>query len=235
MANAKGWEASAEAWIASLGDQGDWSRRTVLDTVMLERALRIGGHFLDIGCGEGRFVRMLTERGLTGCGLDPVKRFIEEARARHPDGDYHIGWGEHLPFPDAAFDLVIAYLSLIDIADYRRAIREMVRIVKPNGHLLIANLTSYFSAGKWQTTSPDGRKIFPIDEYMIERASREQWRGIDVINWHRPLRDYMQSFLSQGLRLVFFDEPTPPDDGTEKAARYTRVPGFVVMQWQKTI
>ena len=40
-----------------MGEQGDWTRRTFLDAVMIDRATAIGGHFLDVGCGEGRFVQ----------------------------------------------------------------------------------------------------------------------------------------------------------------------------------
>lgn len=61
-----GWAESAQAWIAEMGEHGDWSRRYVLDAVMLERAL-VGApaNALDLGCGEGRFCRLLSARG---CG-----------------------------------------------------------------------------------------------------------------------------------------------------------------------
>ncbi|MEM1133149.1 MAG: methyltransferase domain-containing protein [Pseudomonadota bacterium] len=227
-----GWDASADAWIASIGQDGDWTRRTVLDAVMLERAVAAGGRFIDIGCGEGRFVRMLQEKGLNGCGIDPVPRLLERARECDPQGDYRLGKGEQLDFDDASFDLSIAYLSLIDIPDFRSAITEMVRITKPGGRLLIANLTGHFSAGRWQKGL---KSRFVMDHYSEERPSRERWAGIDVINWHRPLHAYMQAFLAHGLVLTWFDEPTPLENTSDKHDRYTRVPGFLVMEWQKPI
>ena len=58
-----------------------------------------------------------------------------------------------MPFPGASFDLVVSYLTLIDIADFRLALQEMVRVLQPGGTLLIANLNSFVTA-----TRMDGSK-----------------------------------------------------------------------------
>ncbi len=230
-----GWVQSAEAWIESIGDHGDWTRRTFLDAVMLDRATAIGGRFLDVGCGEGRFVRMLQERGMSGSGIDPVSSLIAKAQERDPQGDYAIGFGEKLAFEDASYDLTIGYLSLIDIEDFRTAIAEMARVTKPGGCLLIANLTSFFTAGTWNRSLTGAAKSFQMDNYSEERATREKWAGIDILNWHRPLSAYFEAFLGNGLQLTYFSEPTPPDQNDPKSDRYTRVPGFLVMEWKKPI
>ncbi|WP_438730892.1 class I SAM-dependent methyltransferase [Parasphingorhabdus sp. DH2-15] len=218
-----------------MGDQGDWTRRKVLDPVMLKLAKVNGGHFIDIGCGEGRFVRTLGDIGMAGIGIDPTETLIAHARKCDPNGNYHIGDGEKLDFDDAQFDLSISYMALIDIPDFRAAIAEMVRVTKPGGQLLIANLTSFFTAGRWRKTLSGQGKDFPIDHYSEERSTRERWQGIDIINHHRPLSAYMQCFLSHGLVLEYFDEPIPEHDGSVKSDRYTRVPGFTVMQWRKPV
>jgi ubiquinone/menaquinone biosynthesis C-methylase UbiE len=142
-----GWESSAQAWIDSIGERGDWGRQHVLDPVMLGRVAN--GHFgnaLDVGCGEGRFCRMLKAAGVRATGIDPMRRFIDVARQRDPEGDYRLGNAEALEFADASFDLVVSYITLVDIPDFRAAIREMARVLRPGGSLLIANLTGYISA-----------------------------------------------------------------------------------------
>jgi SAM-dependent methyltransferase len=66
-----GWQSSADAWVADMGESGDFGRRYVLDPVMLPRAVAGSPrNALDVGCGEGRFCRMLKSRGaarLTAC------------------------------------------------------------------------------------------------------------------------------------------------------------------------
>src|ERR1051325_4570443 len=61
-----GWAEAAAAWIADMGEQGDYGRACVLDRPMLERIR--GRRFataLDVGCGEGRFCRMLQAAGIS--------------------------------------------------------------------------------------------------------------------------------------------------------------------------
>ena len=231
------WNQSAEAWIADQGDQGDFSRAFVLDKVMLER---IDGHgfsaALDVGCGEGRFCRMLRDRGIAVTGIDPTQALLRRARELDPKGDYREGRAETLGFADASFDLVISYLTLIDIPAIRSAIPEMVRVLKPGGTLLIANLNSFMTASgdaRWVKGEDGAHRHFPLDNYLEERCDVVSWRSITIDNWHRPLSVYMQLLLAQNLQLKFFDEPTPHGGDAETVGRYRRVPWHMVMEWRK--
>ena len=233
-----GWQDSAAAWITDMGERGDFGRRYVLDPVMLPRALAGAPRTaLDVGCGEGRFCRMLAQHGVAVVGLDPTPALIDTARARHPRGRYVRARAEELPYGSDVFDLVVSYLSLIDIADIASAIPEMARVVCPGGRLLIANLNSFSTAGidEGWVKDGDGRRLhYPIDDYMQERALWMDYRGIRIRNHHRPLARYMQALLDTGLQLTHFDEPRPTAEASPgRAAGYVRVPWFLVMEWRK--
>ena len=232
------WQASANAWIADMGEHGDFGRRYVLDPVMLPRAVaKAPKRALDIGCGEGRFCRMLRRQSVDVVGLDPTPALLAAARARDTKGVYVEAVAERLPFCDASFDLVVSYLSLIDIADINAAIPEMARVLKPGGTALIANLNSFNTAGAdtgWVKDRDGQRLHFPIDNYLDERSMWIEYRGIRVMNHHRPLSTYMNALLTAGLRLVHFDEPAPAADASPARARqYRRAPWFLVMEWVK--
>lgn len=235
--NDGGWKNSAKAWIADMGEQGDYGRRYVLDAPMIARLRRLnGGRALDVGCGEGRFCRILRAEGFDPVGLDPTVELLEAARVRDPDGTYVEGRAEDLTFTDGTFDLVVACLSLIDIEGADRAIAEMARVLRPGGTLLVANLTGFSSARArdgWQRDLMGRPKYFAMDRYLEARAKWEEWRGIRIINWHRPLKDYMQWFLAQGLILTHFDEPAPTGGDPSRADRYRRAPWYVIMEWRK--
>jgi SAM-dependent methyltransferase len=238
MSDGNGWNESAAAWIADLGESGDFGRRFVLDEPMLARLeARRFARALDVGCGEGRFCRMLQARGIPTVGIDPTGTLLERARLLDASGDYRLGRAEALDFPNATFDLVISYLTLVDIPDVVAAVAEMTRVLAPGGTLLIANCTSYNTAaigGGWTITGEgEGEPCFRIDDYLTERAEWAQWRGIRIRNWHRPLRTYMALLLSAGLQLRFFDEPEPSGGDPEKGALYRRVPYFLIMEWEK--
>jgi SAM-dependent methyltransferase len=232
-----GWESSAQAWIDSMGERGDWAREHVLDPVMLGR---IGaGRFsnaLDVGCGEGRFCRMLKSAGVSPIGIDPTSQLIETARRHDPAGDYRFGRAERLEFDSASFDLVVSYLTLVDIADFSIAIGEMARVLNPGGSLLIANLTGFTSACAAQgwVKDADGRRLhFPVDNYLDESPFWLEWAGIRIENWHRPLAAYMEAFLKHGLQLTFFAEPEPVSGEATRRDDFRRVPWFVVMEWRR--
>ena len=233
-----GWDQSARAWIKDMGEHGDFGRRYVLDKPMLARAKATGASTaLDVGCGEGRFCRLLEAQGSTTTGLDPTTTLLDAARDLDPNGRYIEGVAEHLPFDAATFDLVVSYLTLIDIPDIGTAIPEMVRVLKPGGKLLVANLNSFKTAAMefgWIKDRFGHLQYHAMDRYLETRGVWTEWRGIRIINHHRPLSAYMQMFLSQGLKLTYFDEPTPsPDAPIDKAARYCRAPWYMIMEWEK--
>jgi SAM-dependent methyltransferase len=232
-----GWNESAQAWIDNTGDDGDDSRRFIIDPVMKQiLAARPYKRALDVGCGEGRFCRMMQSYGIETVGTDPTLPLLREARQRDPKGDYREGRAEKLDFADGSFDLVVSYLSLIDIPDLKAGIAEMARVLAPGGSLLIANLTSHISASIEQgwIKDADGKRLhYPIDDYLREKRLRFAWHGIDIVNWHRPLETYMQLLLAQNLTLAFFAEPAPVGGDPDFIERGTRVPWFVVMEWRK--
>jgi SAM-dependent methyltransferase len=228
------WDRSAQAWIQAMSDGGDWARRSVLDPVMLQRAgLLQARRVLDVGCGEGRFCRLLASSGASVLGVDPTEALIESARQRHPEGSYTVARAEELPFTDGAFDLVVSYLSLVDVGEIGAAAAEMTRVLAPGGRLLIANLSSHNTAGRWLKADDGSRLGYLIDHYLDERSIRQQWDGIDIVNWHRPLSTYMQAFLACGLRLSFFDEPRPVAGQDRTKGSFERCPWFIVMEWAK--
>jgi len=205
---------------------------------MLPRAIaRSPKRALDVGCGEGRFCRMLRSRGVHTVGVDPTSALIAVARSRDARGTYVEATAERLPFREEVFDLVVSYLSLIDIPDVEAVIPDMARVLKPGGTLLIANLTSFNTACAdvgWVKDAGGRRVHYPIDNYLQARAMWIEYRGIRVVNHHRPLSTYLGALLGAGLVLTHFDEPAPSRDApVSRASGYARVPWFLVMEWLK--
>lgn len=204
-----GWEASAEAWVASQGEAGDFAREYVLDRVMLERLRDMPhGNALDVGCGEGRFARVLAGQGIAVTGLEPAALLRARAAALHPEGTYVAGQAEALPFADASFDLVVSYLTLIDIEGLDEAIAEMARVLRPGGQLLIANLNPFVTAGAWLKDEAGTPVHFAADNYLQARAEWQEWaeavwKRVVVVDFRR----------SSGGRYVGFYRRDRPGTG----------------------
>ena len=190
------WDASAEAWIEGLRTVGDFSRTAVLDRQMLAAVRATAAHsVLGVGCGEGRFCQMMAEFVPQVAGLDPTKRLLKEARAlgrgklRAEIGtEIGVKYVEDravaLPFAAMKFDLMVSYLSLIDIADSRAALDESVRVLRPGGHLLIGNLNSWTTAvqnmGHCMMRSQQGQRTITIANYLTEHCGWAKWYGLRV-------------------------------------------------------
>ena len=112
--------------------------------------LRDGQRALDLGCGAGRHVHAMyyhAECHVVGInlGFDDVKR-TREGFGTCPDMDpdtrrsfsLSVGNALSLPFPDASFDKIVCSEVLEHIPDYRQAVAEIERILKPGGTLAVS-------------------------------------------------------------------------------------------------
>jgi SAM-dependent methyltransferase len=106
-----------------------------------------GARVLDIGCGDGALVRAFSARGATAVGVDPDPAMLAAARKRaaeaHISATFLEGRAESLPFPDASFDAVTAMTVLCFVPDAKGAMREMARVLRPGGRLVLGEL------GRW--------------------------------------------------------------------------------------
>jgi ubiquinone/menaquinone biosynthesis C-methylase UbiE len=96
----------------------------------------------DIGCGAGQWLAEFVRWGANPAnlhGIDLLDDRIASARTRLPQSDLLCGDARHLPWPDDCFDLVTQFTvfsSILD-ADFRRDVaREMLRVLRPGGHIL---------------------------------------------------------------------------------------------------
>ena len=95
-----------------------------------------GKSVVDVGCGDGAFVRALTQAGADALGIEVSEDAVALARASDPDHRYELGGAERLPLGDASVDVATLMRSLHHVPDPAAAFGELARVVRE--HVWIA-------------------------------------------------------------------------------------------------
>jgi ubiquinone/menaquinone biosynthesis C-methylase UbiE len=133
--------------------------------------------FLDVGCGNGNFLRYLASLGATPefmHGVDLMEYRIEQARLLSPATiDYCTGDAQQLPYPDFKFDLVsqlTVFSSVHEPGLREKMAREMDRVLKPGGFLLWYDLRIGYSTSARGIGMDEVISLF--QKYTIQWKSR---------------------------------------------------------------
>ena len=115
---------------------------------------------LDVGCGPGSITRGFAERLAPGevVGVDPSADVLDVARQDSADRGlvnlrYEQGSVYELPFADASFDVVFSHQVLQHLSDREAALREMLRVLRPEGLIAARDVdwgtVAYWPADTW--------------------------------------------------------------------------------------
>ena len=234
------WEAMAEDWIRQVEDGATSHREGMLDEWMLDAVGDVTGRkVIDLGCGEGRFSRMLAERGALVTGVDLCRPFIEYAKTHRVAGEsYLIGDIEDLhDVASAVYDLAVSYVTLVDVPNMQSAVGEAFRVLRPGGRFVVCNLHPMASASPGWITQ-EGRKLHrQLDCYFDEgERTIPLQENRSLVNFHRTLSTHIRTFLDVGFVVEDIREPTPTE---EQARQYPvvsdnlRVPDFIIYVLRK--
>lgn len=139
-----------------------------------------GRRLLDISCGEGTLVCRASARGVEAYGIDLAEAAV---RIAYREGlatgksSFAVAAGEHLPYADASFDYVTNIGSLEHFVDVVAGVREMARVLRPNGIalVLVPNLFSLlhnvYEVWRKGRVVDDGQ---PLQRY----ATRHDWEQL---------------------------------------------------------
>lgn len=118
---------------------------------------------LDVGCGNGRLADFLKNQPIKYTGVDNNRKLLEIAKKKYPKAMFRYADALKLPFPPRSFDSVwcIAVLHHIPPELHLRALKEICRMLKKNGTLMLTVWHLWQPKYKKYINAKTGRALIP--------------------------------------------------------------------------
>jgi ubiquinone/menaquinone biosynthesis C-methylase UbiE len=144
---------------------------------------------LDLACGPGFVALEFARHAREVVGVDLTAEMLKQARAlARGEGFKNVTFRRadvnRLPFPNRKFDLVVTRASFHHFLEPERVLKEMVRVLKPNGRILISDNTS--------KNDPEKSRLQNLIEKLRDPSHVEML----------PLKNWRRLFKNAGLRVV---------------------------------
>lgn len=166
-----------------------------------------GQRVLDVGSGPGALTGELTDRLGAGSvsAIDPSESFVAALRERYPAVRVHRATAEDLPFDEGSFDAALAQLVVHFMSDPTAGLREMARVVKPDG-VVAACVWDHAGGGGplgifWDAV----RQLDPSVEDESDLAGARQGALADLFKT-AGLRDVEEDLIAVEVEHPTFDE-----------------------------
>ena len=226
------WENNPRAWTL-LSRQGWDVYRDAVNTPAFLALLPdvTGKKGLDVGCGEGHNTRLFAQRGAEMFAIDLAPTFVRFAAEEEQKKDairFAVASALELPFAPGQFDFATAVMSLMDLPDQERALKEIHRVLRPGGFLQFSiTHPCFFPPYRRLLKTPQGKayavevgRYFErvdgkIDRWLFSVAPQEAKAGLtpfEVPIFHRTLAEWLNGVVEAGFVLEQVSEPRADED-----------------------
>jgi SAM-dependent methyltransferase len=241
--NARYWEENAEEWVRLVRAGHDWARDLVNNPSFLALLPDVRGRDgLDIGCGEGYNTRLVADRGARMFAIDVAQGMVRAAVGTG-GARYARASGLALPFGDGRFDFAVAFMSLMDMPDRRRALAEAQRVIRPGGFFQLSILHPCFARPpfEWLDDAAGTKRARVVSDYFREHdGDVEEWtfgsaraagltpRPFRVPRFDATLATWLNDVADAGWRLERVAEPRADEAAV---ARHPKLKYAAIVPW----
>ena len=216
--NRASWNADSDDYQARHGEQLAASTGLAWGVMQIPEAeLRVlgdvaGKDILELGCGAAQWSIALARLGARPVGIDLSERQLEHARRLMAEAglDFPLihGSAEHVPLPDASFDIVFCDHGAMTFADPYRTVPEAARLLRSGGLFAFSHHTPIESIA-WPLDSDKVGDRLVVDYFGMHRLDDGETSTFQL-----PYGEWIRLFRANGLTVEDLIEPRPADGAT---------------------
>jgi ubiquinone/menaquinone biosynthesis C-methylase UbiE len=158
----------------------------------------VRGNLLEVGCGEGRGVDWLMPRVENYSAIDKIVEVVNKLRAKHPSGNFVSGNIPPLPYPENSFDSIVSFQVIEHIKDDHSFLKEISRVLKPNGFALITtpNRPMSLSRNPWHEREYTGEELATLAKKYFSSVEMKGITGNEkVMQYHERNRKSVNKIM----------------------------------------
>lgn len=203
-----------------------------------------GKKVLSVGCGSGEECTLLQKKGATDItGIDTANKLIKEAQRLYPKYKFHTMNVKNMDFPDNTFDFVYSSLMMHYLKDWKIALKEINRVMKPGSTFLFSTLHPTRWSGERQGDTllmgfqypSKERELKIFGDYLNKKAINDIGiRQINMTSYVRPLSDMFRELVKANFEIIDIYEPKATtqtkfyDQGYHEINQ--KIPDFIIFE-----
>jgi 2-polyprenyl-3-methyl-5-hydroxy-6-metoxy-1,4-benzoquinol methylase len=187
----------------------------------------VQGDVLEVGCGEGRGILLLTERAKSFTAVDKIKPVIDELQKKHPAGRFI---SMNIPplsgLADNAYDFIVSFQVIEHIENDALFLKEIHRVLKPGGTALLTtpNRKMSLSRNPWHIREYLPQELKNLAEKFFSEVEMKGITGNEkVMNYYAQNKKSVERFTRWDVLKLQYRLP----------ASLLRLPYEILNRWNR--
>jgi SAM-dependent methyltransferase len=158
----------------------------------------IQGDVLELGCGEGRGIDLISPKASSYLGLDKIEVIINRLKNKYPKLDFESGSFPPVQIKDNSFDTIVTFQVIEHIKHDRLFLEEIYRLLKPGGTALIStpNIKMTLSRNPWHEREYTNEELTTLASSIFDNVEMKGIAGNDrIMEYHERNRESVNKIM----------------------------------------